>query len=240
MRTSKIVSLLREQGHRVSVYKRPDGGIRITSIDGVKFSLSEGNNFGRELVNAPVSSKSYTQRRKASQYAVEGKKRQRLKMPSLTIRKKDTAKQKKEKQAVKKALAKARKVSGEKHRISAEQVVKKVKREGYSKTASSLLNTARHEAGLSYDSQVDALVEFLVMVFQSANLDYSNERSVILSNKEAFSDKFILIIYSDLYEVQKKLKEGASQEQLITLKTEVQRDIAAAVREGREIYNAFK
>lgn len=52
MTNRQVVSKLRELGHRVGVYVRKDGSIRITSIDGVKYSsrLSEGVAAGRDLL----------------------------------------------------------------------------------------------------------------------------------------------------------------------------------------------
>ena len=52
MTNRQVVSRLRELGHEVGVYVRKDGSIRITSIDGAKFSprLSEGVAAGRELL----------------------------------------------------------------------------------------------------------------------------------------------------------------------------------------------
>ena len=52
MTNRQLVSRLRELGHRVEVYVRKDGSIRITSLDGVKYSsrLSEGIRAGRDLL----------------------------------------------------------------------------------------------------------------------------------------------------------------------------------------------
>ena len=51
MTNRQIVSKLRELGHKVGVYVRKDGSIRIISLDGVKYSsrLSEGVKAAREL-----------------------------------------------------------------------------------------------------------------------------------------------------------------------------------------------
>lgn len=237
MKTAKVVELLRQQGHKVSTYKRPDGGIRITKIDGIKFSLSDGNAFGRELVNAPQSVQEYTQRRKASQYALEGKKRQKAKMPSLTIRKSDSAKRKKEKRAVKRALQKARKVMRE-SAPTTEQISKKIKREGYTRTATKLLNTARHTAGLSYPEQVDSLRDYLMMVFEQAGMDYSNEVALLNANREHFADKFIKLAYEDLYELQKAVRDGRPQ-LLEGLRAQVSQALAQGALQGYEIYKSF-
>ena len=52
MTNRQVVSRLRELGHEVEVYVRKDGSIRITSIDGVKYSsrLSEGVEAGRQIL----------------------------------------------------------------------------------------------------------------------------------------------------------------------------------------------
>lgn len=238
MRTSKVVELLRAQGRQVSVYKRPDGGLRITKIDGIKFTLSEGNNFARQLVGEDLGRTMYEQRRRASIPALEGKRRQKAKRPSLTIRKKDTSEIKRQKQQVKRALRKARK-SMKTKKISAEQVVKKIKREGYSKTAKGLLNTARHEAGLAYAGQVVALRDFVAVVYEMANLDSSKETSLLDSNREWFADAYISFAYNALYEIQKGIKEGRDYSILYTMSLEVLDAINEGIAEGKTIYNSL-
>ena len=52
----QVVNELVARGHRVTYYKRKDGGILITSIDGVKYKAAKGNTRAREMVGAELSS----------------------------------------------------------------------------------------------------------------------------------------------------------------------------------------
>ncbi len=241
MRTSKVVEQLRNQGHKVSVYKRPDGGIRITKIDGIKFTLSEGNAFARELIGKPSSAASHEQRQKARQEALKGKKRQKAKMPSLTIRKGDSAERRREKRELKKAVQKARKVLRKSNKkLGAEQISKKIKREGYKKAASRILNTARHEAGLAYEAHVTALIDYMKMVYKEAGLDCEYEVAILNQNKEHFADSFIKIVYQDIYQIVKGVREGWDTAIINSLTIQVTNDVNAGVQEGLDIYNTFK
>ena len=58
MTNRQIVSALREMGHKVEVYIRKDGSLRVTSLDGQKFShrLSEGVQAARNLYLSSVES----------------------------------------------------------------------------------------------------------------------------------------------------------------------------------------
>lgn len=58
MTNRQIVSALREMGHKVEVYIRKDGSLRVTSLDGQKFShrLSEGVQAARNLYLSSVDS----------------------------------------------------------------------------------------------------------------------------------------------------------------------------------------
>lgn len=51
-RLEEAIKLAQEQGHYIKIYKRKDGGVRVTEIDGVKFSGSSGNKALRSLTGA--------------------------------------------------------------------------------------------------------------------------------------------------------------------------------------------
>ena len=69
MTTRQVVNELIARGHRVTYYNRKDGGILITSIDGVKYKAAKGNTAAREMIGAEISSArksqlSYAQRQR--------------------------------------------------------------------------------------------------------------------------------------------------------------------------------
>lgn len=61
--TRELVNRLINRGMAVTYRERKDGGIRITSINGVKYRASTGNMEARRLTNAPLSRAQLTQRR---------------------------------------------------------------------------------------------------------------------------------------------------------------------------------
>lgn len=63
MKLIKVVEKLRAEGHNVTTKKRTDGGIKITSIDGVKFSGIKGNTQARAMSGEKLSTQQLAQRR---------------------------------------------------------------------------------------------------------------------------------------------------------------------------------
>lgn len=62
-----IVDEYKAQGHIVFYERRKDGGIRITRIDGLKFSGSRGNSFLRNITGNQLSQKQIEQRKKPAE-----------------------------------------------------------------------------------------------------------------------------------------------------------------------------
>lgn len=56
IKTIDVVRILQNQGHSVQWRKRTDGGIIITSIDGVKYKAAEGNKRAREITGLALGS----------------------------------------------------------------------------------------------------------------------------------------------------------------------------------------
>lgn len=82
----EVVAYLKARGVDIEFKERPDGSLRITSIDGIKYAGSEGNNKAREAAGMEMSAAQKEQRRKAQPKAVEGLK---LKEPALTARERE-------------------------------------------------------------------------------------------------------------------------------------------------------
>ena len=62
-----IVDEYKAQGHIVFYERRNDGGIRITRIDGLKFSGTKGNSFLRYITGNQLSQKQIEQRKKPAE-----------------------------------------------------------------------------------------------------------------------------------------------------------------------------
>lgn len=246
MTGKQVAENLREEGHKIEVYVRPDGGIRITKIDGIKFSKSnsDGVNFARGLLGENLSKKAYEQRRANEQATREGKQRQRMKYPTLTIRKCDTPETRKKKLAVKRKLRKARR-----HRkVNMRQVSQKLRREGYEKTITSLENIAKHDAGLAYESAVEALADFTKEILEQAGEEMRAARCFdkLVANKQAFPDASIVATYDTLYDVQQTIhymaasatdQEAADWLARLTMQCKtVEHTIDDGVTEGKELY----
>lgn len=83
----EVVDYLRGRGVNITFRERPDGSLRITSIDGIRYAGSEGNNKAREEAGMEMSAAQKEQRRKAQPKAVEGTKLKEE--PSLTTKERE-------------------------------------------------------------------------------------------------------------------------------------------------------
>ena len=61
MTLKNIVKNLNKTGHNITYRVRTDGGIVVTSVDGMKTKIVEGNRIVRNLANTPISQKRFTQ-----------------------------------------------------------------------------------------------------------------------------------------------------------------------------------
>lgn len=84
--TIELKNELERRGYKVTFYRRPDGAIRISSINGQHYKLSEGNKAARSITGKYLSRKQITQRRKASPYAYTPKLPKLTKSEQLFIR----------------------------------------------------------------------------------------------------------------------------------------------------------
>lgn len=73
MRLIKVVEKLRAEGTKITIKHRKDGGIRITSINGVKYKGVEGNAMARAMSGEQLSTQQLAQR-KGNWYQVYSKK----------------------------------------------------------------------------------------------------------------------------------------------------------------------
>lgn len=242
MRAIDVVKLMRSKGHKITIYKRPDGGIRVTGIDGIKFSSSnsEGINFLRESAKINISEKAYRQKRANEQVAREGKQRQKMKYPSLTIRKGDSKSVRQMKRRTKNALKRARKY----RKTNMRQVSQRIRREGYERTIEALDNIARKESGLAYAKNVENLADFVLITLESAwRTAKGRELHLhLIHNSETFLDTAIGYCNEVLYDIQKIVRESEQGDgtmnmaQIDALIMQLSATIEDGIREGKKIY----
>lgn len=185
MTTRKIVKELAKQGHKVKVYERPDGGLRITEIDGIKFpsSNNKGNDFARNLLNEHLSEKQKKHIRENLPKAQEGKQQTKkppktrrdprnpkkpLKAPktkpqSLSPRRTDTRAEKRLKNKIRR-IRHMLKVHGV--TTDLDTIWQSLHRDGLQRLYEKLAHVARKEAGLVYPKAVDTLISYIEVVIR--------------------------------------------------------------------------
>lgn len=226
MRTINVVNQLRSQGHEVSFNVRPDGGIRIYSVDGIKFpkSSSEGNNYARELADKNLSAQQYAQRRESGDVAkMLSKARKSQRLPSISPRKADKTKKRKEKMELKRAMRKLnllRRSQGKKP-FSPITLRQRIRRQGFKETTKTIRNILLKEVGVAYPRAVESFIEYI----NSLPSKYSSEYlpplvSAITNALNAVGlqimDTDLHHLYEEFYEVEKALRDDSSANGLRT------------------------
>ena len=268
MKLTELANALRKQGHNVTLYKRPDGGYRVSSIDGLKFSISgnTGNDYARGLLGDSLSAKQYEQRAKARPLALEGKQdtkttfvrwrkskrkdgepvKERVKksgprQQSLTPRKGDTAEERREKNRVRRMRRRLAKHGVE---TTASVLRKRLKYSTLTELTKILTNKSRHEAGLAYAKAVDDLSDFVAVVADMERSPMSDEfKDAIRRNLDdmrlSFAEAFITKVYNALYEIQKKLRTGIAVDWEVSY-NEILGILAEGFEEGQRIADEWE
>lgn len=133
------VEKLRKEGHVVRTYERKDGGIRVVSLDGVKFdrSGSEGNDAVRKLTRQSLSRAQRKQRRKANRAGLSVSESEFVRRANVELRKR------------------------QRKPIRRREVAKAKRRYGWKEAKAKIGNVLRHSLGLAYQANVDYWVEAL-------------------------------------------------------------------------------
>lgn len=237
MKLTEVANVLRKQGHTVTLYKRPDGGYRVSSIDGLKFSIggNAGNDYARNLLGASLSRKQYEQREKARPLALAGKqdtkmtfinwrkskrkggkavketvKKKGPRPQSLTPRKGDTPEERREKNRIRRMRAKLKKKGVE---TSARILRKRLKYDNLSGVTKLLSNKSRKSAGLAYSANVLKVLEFAEMLLsydssESARLFYEGISSTLYQWSNSMMDHSVVEMNEALYDALKRLRDG--------------------------------
>lgn len=154
MNVRQLVAKLSSQGYKINYYIRPDGGIRITKIDGTSYPSSggAGNQAARLLAGASLSVAQRSQRQEARQTIIETKAHKVTKYaPKLT---------KKEKKQLSHMNYISRKIGA--WRIGRAEARKSKGREGSLKgVIEGWKASVYHHTGLAYEANIDAFLQAL-------------------------------------------------------------------------------
>lgn len=183
MKVLSLVTELTAAGHSVNFIQRPDGGIRITGIDGRQFSSggSKGNETARRILEKGELSKSQrSQRAEAGLLTVEAHKYTNKKIEKLTKREK-------------KELRKLNRISKKRGgvRVGMKQARQsKIGQKGKTKELfRSLKNQIRHAMDIMYAKSINTwrqwieqdhpeLVKTIAFLRNPANSNYTSETSI--------------------------------------------------------------
>ena len=166
MTNREVVAELRKKGFKVTFRARKDGSIRIKSIEGVKFSGSEGNNRARKIIGQELSERKKQQRLDNLEKAERGKVlKKKYKTKKLT---------KPQKRALNKINRKIKKYGG-KGRIGATSGKKIIKEKGLKGLKEKGKELIRKALGLVAPTRVDGEA--------SAILDLGGTQTYIVADK---------------------------------------------------------
>ena len=197
-----VVGQLRRQGHRITYKVRKDGSIRITSIDGRKFSsrLSQGNMAARAMAGKPMSERALHQRKQYSS-RIKNKK----------IPKKKTTLSPELRRALRRtqrAIRKAKQGTASTGTVSAANVRRVVEEEGEEVALRKMERAIRYFQGYAYEENVDALLARVKQVGEGlARGDRALAKRMkelyktIESKREVFREAWILPIRNIIYDI---------------------------------------
>lgn len=190
MTTREVVEELRTYGHKIKYRVRKDGGILITSIDGVKYRGAAGNTMARAMIGdrASLSKKRMTQLK-----IIKPTKGPKPKKDVLTEKVKEKIKQ------VQKAYRK-NKVPIEQGRVTRRLIRKIIGQEGYEAAMKKLEQAERYATGYAISGVIQALAQYIQ---QLANLTGSQLLQQladdVLANDGIIKDEWIKPAYDILY-----------------------------------------
>lgn len=198
MTIKTIINTLKDLGYNVSFYKRKDGGIRITRINGETFKGSSGNVKARQITGTKLTEGQQRALSKLITPKGKGSYNKRRKAPIDEETKKRIAK-------LQKQYRKAGKKEG-KPTIRNYRYI--VKTKGKKEAERLLRQSERRILGLAYTENIHALVSRInsdIVKFESRkiNCDKLKEaRGRITIKRESFLDRWIYPIYEILYDME--------------------------------------
>ena len=199
MTIKEIIKDLQDLGYNVSFYKRKDGGIRITRINGETFRGSSGNKKARTIVGTSLSEGQQRALSKLVTPKGKGSYNKRRK-PKLDEETREHIKK------LQKLYRKAGKSEG-KPTIRNYRYVLKTK--GKKEADRLLKQSERRILGYAYTENVDALISRIKSNLKKRPSEYmSTALRLITDNREIFKEKWIYPIYEIVYEWEKGTMDG--------------------------------
>lgn len=193
----EIVNTLVEEGHQISYRVRSDGGILVTSINGVKYTGASGNTLVRSMAGAELS-----QARKVQLNRIKPPKKV---SPESRKKAKLDDDIRKELLKVQRRIRKRRRETGKNTgTVTTKNVRYTLEHEGRKAALEKLAQANRYAAGLAYDANIDALIGYINELSSKVTtnedliaLDNLIER--INANRGKIKEEDILPTYQILY-----------------------------------------
>ena len=191
MTMRQIVSQLESQGHKVKYTIRKDGGIRITKINGKRFTGSQGNTIAREMAGQVLSTRREAQLKTIrSQKGQFGHRKRVQQLPEQIIKR------------IRRVQAKFRKNNVNRTGIVTQRNYRYVlKTYGQEEAERRLAQAERYASGLAYTENVDALTKRLELdLDKKRSSKMENIKNRISAMRENFKESWINKIYEIIYE----------------------------------------
>lgn len=213
MTIKEVIKELEDLGMSVSFYKRKDGGIRITRINGETFRGSTGNTRARTIVGASLSEGQKIALSRLTTPKGKGSYNKRRKAPIDEETKKRIAK-----------LQRQYRKSGKKEGKPTLRNYRYVLKTKGKKEADRLLKQSeRRILGIAYTENVNALLSRLKMDIRKLrgkqNVQYLEMAyNKILEQRDSFPDRKIYPIYEILYDLEMGVIDAVeSGERILTI-----------------------
>lgn len=201
MTMRELVTNLQANGHKVTYNVRRDGGIRITSLDGIKYTGSNGNKVARALTGATLSTRREAQLKKIRTKKGNWGHRKRVNpLPDDVVKR------------IRKIQRLMRKNEINRTGIVTQRNYRYVlKTEGKEEADRRLAQAERYALGLAYTENVDALLSRLKQDLDKRNdANVRKARKLIKDKREEFKEKWLSEILESLYLWEKRQINGAS------------------------------
>ena len=191
MTIKEVIEELIDMGYNVSFYKRKDGGVRITRINGERFSGSKGNIQARRITNAPMSEARVIALRKLKTPKGIGNYNKRRK-PKLD-------------EATRKRIQKAQRIYRKSGKKEGKPTIRNYRyildTRGKSEADRLLIQAERRILGLAYVENVDALILRIESDLHKDSSDIiERARNILQAKRFNLPDKKLVAIYELIYE----------------------------------------
>ena len=214
MTIKQVITELKQRGYNISFYKRKDGGIRITRINGDTFKGSTGNKKARNIIGVSLTEGQARALSRLTTPKGKGNYNKRRRTPIDT--------------ETRKRIAKLQRVYRKTGKTEGKPTIRNyryaLKHYGKEEADRLLRQSERRIIGYAYTENVDALLARMAMDISKLegkeSVEYLREAyNKIEANKMTFPDKKIYPIYEILYELEKGLlhADDAGQKILIII-----------------------